>query len=87
MALSADEQKVIDEAPNQLLIGGEWRDSSEGAKLEIEDPATGETICEVADGTPLDYGRAELCFTGGVLMAALAGLGWSVALNHGSRSY
>ncbi|MDQ3729961.1 MAG: NAD-dependent succinate-semialdehyde dehydrogenase [Actinomycetota bacterium] len=59
MALSADEQKVIDEAPNQLLIGGEWRDSSEGAKLEIEDPSTGETICEVADGTP-DDARAAI---------------------------
>ena len=27
MALNADEQKVIDEAPKQLLIGGEWRDA------------------------------------------------------------
>ncbi len=54
MALSADEQKVVDEAPNQLLIGGEWRDASQGEKLAIEDPSTGETICEVADGTPDD---------------------------------
>jgi succinate-semialdehyde dehydrogenase / glutarate-semialdehyde dehydrogenase len=54
MALNADEQKVIDETPNQLLIGGEWRDASGGEKLAIEDPATGETVCEVADGTPED---------------------------------
>ena len=54
MALSTGEQKVIDDAPNQLLIGGDWRDASGGATLEIEDPSTGETICEVADGTPED---------------------------------
>ena len=54
MALSAGEQKVIDEAPTQLFIGGEWRDASGGATLSVEDPSTGETICEVADGTPDD---------------------------------
>ena len=54
MALNADEQKVIDEAPKQLLIGGEWRDASGGGKLPIEDPSTGETVTEVADGTPDD---------------------------------
>ena len=54
MALNADEQKVVDEAPNQLLIGGEWRDATGGGKLAIEDPSTGETFCEVADGTPDD---------------------------------
>ncbi|MDQ3759162.1 MAG: NAD-dependent succinate-semialdehyde dehydrogenase [Actinomycetota bacterium] len=54
MALSADEQKVIDVAPKQLLIGGEWRDASGGATLAIEDPSTGEGFCEVADGTPDD---------------------------------
>jgi succinate-semialdehyde dehydrogenase / glutarate-semialdehyde dehydrogenase len=54
MAANADEQKVIDEAPKQLLIGGEWRDASGGASLTVEDPSTGESICEVADGTPDD---------------------------------
>ena len=54
MALAPDEQKVIDAAPNQLLIGGEWRDSSNGEKLQVEDPSTGEKLCEVADGTPED---------------------------------
>jgi len=44
MALNADEQKVIDNAPNQLLIGGEWRDATGGGKLAIEDPSTGETV-------------------------------------------
>jgi succinate-semialdehyde dehydrogenase/glutarate-semialdehyde dehydrogenase len=54
MALTADEQKIIDAAPTQLLIGGKWRDASGGATLAVEDPSTGETICEVADGTPDD---------------------------------
>ena len=54
MALTQDEQKVVDDAPNQLLIGGEWRDATGGGKLAIEDPSTGETFCEVADGTPDD---------------------------------
>ena len=35
----SNEQAVIDSAPNQLLIGGEWRDATGGAKLGIEDPA------------------------------------------------
>ena len=40
--------------PKQLLIGGEWRDGGEGEKLAIENPANGETLCEIADGTPDD---------------------------------
>ena len=41
-------------APKQLLIGGEWRDAAGGETLAVEDPATGETLCEVADATPED---------------------------------
>jgi succinate-semialdehyde dehydrogenase/glutarate-semialdehyde dehydrogenase len=51
---SQDEKRVIDAAPKQLYIGGDWRDSSSGKTLGIEDPATGETLCEIADGTPED---------------------------------
>ena len=59
MALSADEQQIIDRAPKQLLIGGEWRDGTGGGKLAIEDPSTGEAFCEVADATP-DDARAAM---------------------------
>ncbi len=52
--MAADESAVIDGVNGQLLIGGEWRDSSSGEKFGIEDPSTGETLCEVADGTPDD---------------------------------
>ena len=51
---AADEKRVVDAAPKQLFIGGEWRDSASGKTLDIEDPSTEETICAVADGTPED---------------------------------
>jgi succinate-semialdehyde dehydrogenase/glutarate-semialdehyde dehydrogenase len=47
------EQQVIDQVPKQLYIGGEWRDGGEGT-LAVEDPSTGETLCEVADASPED---------------------------------
>ena len=52
------EQQVIDAVPKQLLIGGEWRDASQGKTLSVEDPSTGESLCEVADGTPDDANAA-----------------------------
>jgi succinate-semialdehyde dehydrogenase/glutarate-semialdehyde dehydrogenase len=47
------EHQVIDQVPKQLYIGGEWVDGGEGA-LAVEDPSTGETLCEVADASPED---------------------------------
>ncbi len=54
MSISEREQSVVEAAPRQLFIGGEWRDASGGATLAVEDPSTGETVCEVADATPDD---------------------------------
>ncbi len=51
--LPDNEQQTIDAAPHQLLIGGQWVDGANGT-LEVEDPATGETIVEVADASPED---------------------------------
>jgi succinate-semialdehyde dehydrogenase/glutarate-semialdehyde dehydrogenase len=48
------EAQVVESVPKQLLIGGEWRDGSEGGTLAVEDPSTGEALCEVADATPDD---------------------------------
>jgi succinate-semialdehyde dehydrogenase / glutarate-semialdehyde dehydrogenase len=48
------EQQTIAAVPKQLLIGGQWRDASQGKTFSIEDPATGRPLCEVADGTPDD---------------------------------
>jgi succinate-semialdehyde dehydrogenase/glutarate-semialdehyde dehydrogenase len=38
----------------QLFIDGKWRDGAEGGRIAVHDPATGEVITEVADGTPGD---------------------------------
>ena len=55
MSITTDnESAVVEAAPNQLFIGGEWRDASGGATLPVEDPSTGETLVEVADATPED---------------------------------
>jgi succinate-semialdehyde dehydrogenase/glutarate-semialdehyde dehydrogenase len=54
MSSSSEAQAVIEAAPKQLLIGGEWRDATGGRTFAVEDPATGGTICEVADATPED---------------------------------
>ena len=54
MSVATSEQQVVDGVPKQLLIGGEWRDGTGGETLSVEDPATGESLCEVADATPDD---------------------------------
>ena len=38
----------------QLLIGGQWVDGSGGARIDVRNPATGEVITSIADGTPAD---------------------------------
>ncbi|HWF74838.1 MAG TPA: NAD-dependent succinate-semialdehyde dehydrogenase [Solirubrobacteraceae bacterium] len=47
--MTALEHEVLATVPKDLLIGGEWRQASTGASFPVEDPATGETLCEVAD--------------------------------------
>jgi len=54
VSIATQEQTVVDKVAKQLYIGGEWRDASGGEVFAVEDPATGEAICEVADGTPDD---------------------------------
>jgi succinate-semialdehyde dehydrogenase / glutarate-semialdehyde dehydrogenase len=43
------EREVIAKVPKGLYIDGAWRDARSGGTLPIEDPSTGETLCEVAD--------------------------------------
>jgi succinate-semialdehyde dehydrogenase / glutarate-semialdehyde dehydrogenase len=59
MSIATQEQTVVDKVPTKLLIAGEWRDASGGDTLPVEDPSTGETLCEIADATP-DDARAAL---------------------------
>jgi succinate-semialdehyde dehydrogenase / glutarate-semialdehyde dehydrogenase len=51
------ESEVLDKVPKQLLIGGDWVDGSEGT-LPVEDPATQETLTDVADASPDDAVKA-----------------------------
>jgi succinate-semialdehyde dehydrogenase/glutarate-semialdehyde dehydrogenase len=46
----SQEHKILDEVPKQLYIGGEWRDGAKGT-ISVEDPSTGESLCEVADAS------------------------------------
>jgi succinate-semialdehyde dehydrogenase / glutarate-semialdehyde dehydrogenase len=54
MSEKDNERAVLESVPTQLYIGGDWRAASGGGSLPVEDPATGETLVEVADGGPED---------------------------------
>src|SRR6266498_4446509 len=45
-------------APRQLFIGGQWADAASGKTFETPDPATGETLAQVAEGEAEDINRA-----------------------------
>jgi succinate-semialdehyde dehydrogenase/glutarate-semialdehyde dehydrogenase len=51
---SFSEQSVLKQVPTNLYIAGEWRPASGGGTLLVEDPATGESLLEVADATRED---------------------------------
>ena len=54
MAVTAtDERRVLDQVQTRLYIGGQWREGGAGT-LPVEDPATGETLVEVADASAQD---------------------------------
>jgi succinate-semialdehyde dehydrogenase / glutarate-semialdehyde dehydrogenase len=57
MTLTERERTVVSAVPTGLFIGGEWRDGG-GRRFAVEDPATGETVTEVADGGPEDAAAA-----------------------------
>ncbi|HEY8582513.1 MAG TPA: NAD-dependent succinate-semialdehyde dehydrogenase [Capillimicrobium sp.] len=52
--MATTEATILDTVPKQLFIAGEWRDASGGGTLTVEDPSTGEALCEVADGQVAD---------------------------------
>jgi succinate-semialdehyde dehydrogenase / glutarate-semialdehyde dehydrogenase len=59
MSITADQEKtVLSNVNTQLFIGGEWRESANGATLDVEDPSTGNTIATIADATPEDASAA-----------------------------
>src|SRR6266508_2954746 len=54
MSISSNEQAVVDAVIPRLLVGGEWRDAGAGGTFPVEDPSTGEPLCQVADARPED---------------------------------
>ena len=45
-------------APRKLFINGEWVDAASGKTFETPNPATGETLANVAEGDAEDINRA-----------------------------
>ncbi|HEY8721067.1 NAD-dependent succinate-semialdehyde dehydrogenase [Pengzhenrongella sp.] len=70
MTNAMDEKRVVEAVRTGLFIGGEWRESSTGNRLDVEDPSTGEIIASVADASVAD-GAAALD------AAAKAQLSWA----------
>jgi succinate-semialdehyde dehydrogenase / glutarate-semialdehyde dehydrogenase len=58
MAVATNEQQVIESIPTKLYIAGEWVDGSDGDTIAVEDPATEETLVEVASGNKDDAFKA-----------------------------
>ncbi|HEX7739361.1 MAG TPA: NAD-dependent succinate-semialdehyde dehydrogenase [Marmoricola sp.] len=52
--MTEDAHRVLAAAPKQLYVAGEWREAAGGATIDVEDPATGRTLCAVADATAAD---------------------------------
>jgi succinate-semialdehyde dehydrogenase / glutarate-semialdehyde dehydrogenase len=52
--LMSREQEVVEACPTELFIAGKWRPAEGGKTLAVEDPATGTTLCQVADASPAD---------------------------------
>jgi succinate-semialdehyde dehydrogenase/glutarate-semialdehyde dehydrogenase len=59
MSTATAEREIVGAVRPQLFIGGEWRDGAEGGTIAVEDPATGETLVEIADAT-VDDAKAAL---------------------------
>ena len=51
------ESQVLDSVHGQLFIGGEWIDGEQGT-IDVRDPATGEVIKQIANGSVEDGVRA-----------------------------
>jgi succinate-semialdehyde dehydrogenase / glutarate-semialdehyde dehydrogenase len=49
---AADEKRVLSGVRTDLYLGGEWTPAASGRTVAVEDPSTGDTLAEVADGSP-----------------------------------
>jgi succinate-semialdehyde dehydrogenase/glutarate-semialdehyde dehydrogenase len=53
-----EEALLLERIPRRLFIGGSWVDAADARTFDVEDPATGEVLVAVADGSAADAGRA-----------------------------
>ncbi|MHA7273740.1 NAD-dependent succinate-semialdehyde dehydrogenase [Arthrobacter sp. TMT4-20] len=53
-SIQARIEKVLARTPKGLLIGGHWREASDGSTFEVENPATGEVLATMASATRAD---------------------------------
>ncbi|MBB2985197.1 NAD-dependent succinate-semialdehyde dehydrogenase [Terracoccus luteus] len=59
MAAAVTQESVLESVPTGLFIGGRWRESASGDRIDVHDPSTGSVLATVADATVED-GRAAL---------------------------
>ncbi|HEX3791366.1 MAG TPA: NAD-dependent succinate-semialdehyde dehydrogenase [Pseudonocardiaceae bacterium] len=52
-------EAVLGTVPKGLFIGGKWLDATDSATMTVDDPATGEVLCAIADAGPADGRLAE----------------------------
>ncbi len=62
---SDHERAVLDNVPTGVFVAGAFRDAGNGARFAVEDPATEQPLCEVADATPDDAVAALAAPAGG----------------------
>jgi succinate-semialdehyde dehydrogenase/glutarate-semialdehyde dehydrogenase len=55
---NATETTLLESVPDGLFISGEWRSAASGATLNVYDPATGESIKTIANGSVEDGAAA-----------------------------
>ncbi len=59
MAITAEREKeILDKVPGGILIGGSWKDGSQGATIDVEDPATGKILKTIASASAEDGAAA-----------------------------
>ncbi len=71
--MSEYEARVVEAVEKRLFIDGKWVDAADGGTFDVIDPATGVSLCAVADATPAD-GRAAR--TSSSSMAAFTAARW-----------
>ncbi|MBD9516540.1 MULTISPECIES: aldehyde dehydrogenase family protein [unclassified Pseudomonas] len=57
LPIKPESRAFLQRAP-KMLIGADWTSASDGALMDLRNPATGEVLCQVPAGTAADVDRA-----------------------------